>query len=418
MASAPKVTVTGVIESGDVDCFRLQRRRGERLAAEVEAIRLGGSLFDAVLTILGPDGKPLASVDDTPLFRQDPFATIVAPVDGVYTIQVRESSFEGDESSRYALHVGAFPRPPFVYPAGGRAGQAMSVQFGGDAAGEFENETKLPAGLQGDWPLFASQQGLTSPTGNPFRVSPCDNVLEREPNDNSSAGGAAARLPVAFNGMLQRAGDSDHFRFLSPAGAAWVFEAFAERLGSPADTVLTIFDERGSVIAANDDGESHDSRLTFHAPSEGEYVLRVTDKRGAGGVGWVYRVEVSEALPSLHAFMPRPNRMSQERQAVAVPRGNRVVALLGVQRAGVSGEVRLDAEGLPPGVAASETRLPSDQFWQPVVFEAASDAPLGGSLTGLKASGTVDGKPIAGSFVQTVDLVAGSADTLFHAVTV
>src|SRR5262245_59438102 len=130
MPVRPNVTVAGVLESGDVDCFQISLRRGDRLAAEVEGIRLGGSLLDTVLTLFGPDGKPIITVDDTSLFHQDPFATIVAPVDGDYVIQVRETNFEGDENSRYALHIGTFPRPAYVYPAGGHAGQTTKVRFG------------------------------------------------------------------------------------------------------------------------------------------------------------------------------------------------------------------------------------------------------------------------------------------------
>src|SRR5262245_39450769 len=70
------VTVLGVLESGDVDCYQISVRRGERLSAEVEAVRLGGALLDTVLTIFGPDQKPIVTVDDTPLFHQDPFVSI------------------------------------------------------------------------------------------------------------------------------------------------------------------------------------------------------------------------------------------------------------------------------------------------------------------------------------------------------
>src|SRR5262245_43785482 len=42
---AANVTITGVLESGDVDDFRLTLRRGDRLAAEIEAMRLGGRML-------------------------------------------------------------------------------------------------------------------------------------------------------------------------------------------------------------------------------------------------------------------------------------------------------------------------------------------------------------------------------------
>src|SRR5262245_5131964 len=192
------VTVAGVLESGDVDCFEISLRRGDRLAAEVEAIRLGGSMLDTVLTIFGPDGKPVATVDDTPLFHQDPCATILAPADGKYVVQVRETNFDGDENSRYALHIGTFPRPAYAFPAGGPAGQAIRVRFGGDAVGSREQEIQLPKAAQGDFRLFASQNGLAAPTPNPFRVSPFANVLEAEPNDEASGlRTVTTTLPIA-----------------------------------------------------------------------------------------------------------------------------------------------------------------------------------------------------------------------------
>jgi hypothetical protein len=107
---ALNVTVSGVIEEGDVDSFQVTLHRGQRLAAEVEALRLGGPMLDTVLTVFGPDDKPIVSVDDTALFRQDPFVTIVAPADGQYVVQVRSTNFDGDQNSRYALHLGSFPR--------------------------------------------------------------------------------------------------------------------------------------------------------------------------------------------------------------------------------------------------------------------------------------------------------------------
>src|SRR5262245_43471618 len=213
------VTVAGVLESGDVDCFEISLRRGDRLAAEVEAVRLGGSMLDTVLTIFGPDGKAITTVDDTPLFHQDPCATIFALADGKYVVQVRETNFDGDENSRYALHIGTFPRPAYVFPAGGPAGQAIRLRFGGDAAGAWEQEIQLPEGPQEDFRLFAAQNGLAAPTPNPFRVSPFANVLEAEPNDDPNGlRGAITRLPIAFNGILGRTGDVDCFEFESAAG--------------------------------------------------------------------------------------------------------------------------------------------------------------------------------------------------------
>ncbi len=416
---AANVTIAGVVAAGDVDCFQIELRRGDRLAAEVEGVRLAGALLDTVLTVYGPDGKQVVSVDDTPLFRQDPFLTLMAPEDGRYTVQMRETNYDGDDNSRYALHLGSFPRPAFVYPAGGPAGQALTVRFGGDATGDFDRELRLPDSPGDRSGVYAIENGLAAPTSNPFRVSSFGNVLEAEPNDSPRhAASAIARLPVAFNGVLERAGDVDCFRFAVAEGDRYQFETFASRLGSPLDSVISIVDAAGNLIVSNDDDGTHDSRLIFVAPQAGEFVLCVTDKRGEGGRNFVYRVEASQPGPRLVSFLPRPDRKSQDRQAIVVPRGNRVLAMLGTQRSGLEGDVRLAAKGLPAGVSLAEAIVPADRFTVPMVIESQADTPLGGSLAELRATATAGGHEVAGGFVQVVDLVAGSADALFQAMEV
>ncbi len=413
------VTITGIIEAGDVDSFGITLRKGECLSAEVQGVRLGGAMLDTVLTVLGPDGKKVVSVDDTSLFRQDPFVTLIAPADGLYVVQVRETNFDGDENSRYALHLGTFPRPAFVYPLGGQAGQPMTVRFGGDARGTFEQEIRLPQSTDGIYGLFAERTGLLSPTPHPVRVSTFANILESEPNDDPpSAGSAAVDLPIAFNGILERPGDKDGFRFRTAKGVVWQFEAFASRLGSPLDSVISISEGTGRILVSNDDDGTHDSRLIFTAPHEGEYLLTVADKRGQGGENFVYRVEAAERRPRVSAFLPRPNRLSQERQAIVVPRGNRVAALIGVQRTGFDGEVHLAARGLPPGVSFSETNISAEFFRVPVVIEAYAEASLGAALVEVQATAEAGSGTVTGSFVQVIDLVAGSADALFTSVAV
>lgn len=408
------VTVAGVVESEDVDSYRVTLKRGERLAAEAEAVRLGGSLLDTAITVLGPDGDTLAVVDDGPLFRQDPFATIVAPRDGDYLVQVRETNSEGDENSRYALHLGTFPRPSSVYPAGGQAGQTLQVHMVGDAGGEFIQQVKLPALPDMGFELFATKDGHMSPTPHPFRVSSFPNVLEHEPNDDAFPERSPVALPVALNGVIQRPGDVDHFWFQAEGSQTWHLEMFADRLGSPLDAVISVANAAGEILEASDDYASHDGRIVFPVPESGKYCLRVTDKRSAGGPLFVYRVEATPRQPQLTAFTLRPNRLSQEHQSVSVPRGNRVLAYLGVQRVGVPGSVELSAGHLPNGVTMSGGRVAEDQFWTPVVIEAAADAPIAGRLVEVEAIGQVNGRSIYGHFAQVVDLVNGPGDALYQ----
>ncbi len=123
-------TVSGVIDSGDVDAFAVPLRKGQRLSAEVQAVRLGGEMTDAVLSISAPDGRSIVEVDDTAIARQDPFASIIAEVDGVYTVAVRDTAYGGGPANTYALHLGEFPRPIAVFPPGA-VGAADAIEVPG-----------------------------------------------------------------------------------------------------------------------------------------------------------------------------------------------------------------------------------------------------------------------------------------------
>ena len=121
------VTVSGVASSEDVDYYVVEAKKGERIAVEVEGMRLGTTQFDPYVAILDSKRFELASADDSPLLVQDCLATAVAPEDGKYFIEVRESSYAGNGNCRYRMHVGTFPRPTAVYPAGGKIGEEIEV---------------------------------------------------------------------------------------------------------------------------------------------------------------------------------------------------------------------------------------------------------------------------------------------------
>ena len=114
-------TVNGVAENEDVDYFVVEAKKGERISAEVEGIRLGITLFDPYVAIMDAKRFELASSDDAALIWQDGFASIVAPEDGKYIIQVRESAYAGNGNCLYRLHVGDFPRATATVPAGRQA---------------------------------------------------------------------------------------------------------------------------------------------------------------------------------------------------------------------------------------------------------------------------------------------------------
>ena len=400
------VTVTGIVTSEDVDLFKVAMGKGERLAVEVEALRLGTTLFDPYIAILDSKRFELAAVDDAPLVKQDGVLSIVTPEAGDYFVLVRESSYGGNGNCRYRMHIGSFPRPTAVYPAGGQVGQTTKVTFVGDATGDAPFDVQAPSGVTDAFGVYAEDEGGVSPSSIPFRVSEFGNSLEQEPN-NDFANATTVELPNAFNGIISEPGDIDVFRFMAKKGQVFDVECFARRARTGLDPVVNIYYGDGRGIAGNDDSRGPDSYIRFTVPVDGEYLIRVTDHLQRGQPDYVYRLEFLPLKASLSLSIPRIDRYSQTRQTVYVPRGNRYAVLVNASRANFGGEITLEGNELPAGMSMDFRPMAANLSSMPVVFEATADAEVGGKL--MKFVGRhVDAKTgITGHFQNNADFVLG-----------
>ncbi len=87
------VTVLGVVDNEDVDHFVIDAKKGDRITAELEGLRLGYTFFDPYVAILNSERFEISRSDDNALLSQDCLCQVIAPADGKYIVQVRESSF-------------------------------------------------------------------------------------------------------------------------------------------------------------------------------------------------------------------------------------------------------------------------------------------------------------------------------------
>ena len=365
------VTVQGVVDNEDVDYFAVECKKGQRLSAEVEGMRLGGTFFDPYVAILDSKRFELAACDDAPMLGQDCAASIIVPADGTYVIQVRESAYGGNGACQYRLHVGTFPRPAAVVPAGGKLGEEVEVTFLGDPAGPFKQKIKLPATPDVKFGLFPQDAAGVCPSPVPFRLSEFGNVIVAEGNNTPQTGTPVPALPAALNGVIAKPGEVDYYRFNAKKGQTFDVHCFARRLGSPLDSVMTVGVVGGGVIASNDDAVGPDSYFRFTAPEDKEYYLSVTDHLKNGGPTYFYRVEFLPVEAKAVVSIPKVALYSQERQTIAVPKGNRMATLVNVARADFGGDLVMGADGLPAGVTLNAENMPANLDTVPVVFEAA-----------------------------------------------
>ncbi len=438
------VSVAGVIDNEDQDFFVVEAKKGQRITAEIEGMRLGGVAFDPYVAILDEKRFELSASDDTALLKQDSVASIIAPHDGKYIIQVRESAFGGSADSYYRLHVGTFPRPRVVYPLGGQVGQKLAVKFIGDVKGTFEQTIQLPEKPDADFMLFAEQDGQTPPSGNHFRVVDFPNVMEVEPNDSMKTATAYnGPLPVAFNGIISSSSadpktaggvesksasaevkyqDTDYFKFVAKKGQVLEVNVYARRLRSPLDSVLTVYNSAGAQIATNDDSGGPDSYVRLNVPADGDYFVRVRDHLRAAGDQYAYRVEITPVQPAITMAIPNFSvNYSQERNAVPIPHGNLYATLIRIQRADVAGgPLALSGLNLPAGVKMTAMNIEPGVDTVPVLFEATPASKVSGSLVELQAT-PPDAKAAAGihsAFKQVIELVTNGNQQAFYTASV
>jgi hypothetical protein len=112
IASLP-VVMNGQILDGDRDYFRFHAAAGQTIVAEVQARALLPFLadavpgwFDPIVAVYAADGKQLAFADDF-RFNPDPILIFRAPVEGDYTLELRDVIYRGRGDFIYRLKLGS-----------------------------------------------------------------------------------------------------------------------------------------------------------------------------------------------------------------------------------------------------------------------------------------------------------------------
>ncbi|MBL9091237.1 MAG: hypothetical protein JNL96_08430, partial [Planctomycetaceae bacterium] len=115
-----------------------------------------------------------------------------------------------------------------------------------------------------------------------------------------------------------------------------------------------------TMYYANDDDALRklgaDSRLTFTAPADGAYVVRVSDVRGFGGDHFNYRLSIRKPMPDFVV------RLSANAPSVSAG-GGAAISVNAERIDGFEGEIAIDVGALPPGYTIS----------QPITIEAGHD---------------------------------------------
>lgn len=210
-----------------------------------------------------------------------------------------------------------------IFPRGGQLGTeveisiqgkylggAYEIRFSGTGvAGKVldasESQVNVLVHISPDAPVGRRDLRVLTPRGSfvqVFEVGGLPEQMEVEPNDDWSKASLLS-LPVVVNGRIS-AVDYDHFRIRASAGQVLVFDLNSSRNGTRFDAVLSILDEKGKEVAAQDDYYfDKDPHVEHHFAQAGEYIVRVNGFREAGSAFSEYRLLMGE-LPSLSHVFP------------------------------------------------------------------------------------------------------------------
>jgi hypothetical protein len=404
MQVAPNTTVNGSLGSDSEDYFRVAVKSGQRLAVEVDSVRIadrgyGGSEFDLAVRILNADGREIASNDDNPLHLQDPVIATKFDYDGDAFVVV-ERSVNQPQQTPYAIHIGTHRRALVAFPPGGQSGKKQTFRMIGDPGGEFAVDLAIPEAA-GDFEFFGD-----APSAVTLRSSPFANLLE-------SADGSETLvpiLPIALNGIIDLHDDIDRFRFKATKDQPLHLRVFSAALGSPIDPIMRLRNAAGEIELLADDsslpdrdvfGTSYragggrpeilDPSVIWTPKADGDYILEIADGSGAGGSTGVYRVEIQAPRKLVQTVLwSRTFDWTESTRVtgLAIPQGGRWtvnVSLPSGQWDRPEGEFDLIANGLPDGVRLVSPRIkPGVSLW-PVQFVADSKAKPGGAVITLAA---------------------------------
>jgi hypothetical protein len=180
--------------------------------------------------------------------------------------------------------------------------KAAEVPNGQDAKRVGDTQVEFEITLPPDMPVgrlpfhLVTVDGVTA-TRELLVVDATSRADEKEPNNGfGEAQQIQAGIPI--RGAIQEDKDVDVYRVNVTAGRKISCAIFAAESGALLDPVLTIFDERGNILAATDDsGDSRDSRTFFTPAITGACFVAVNDANDRGGPWHTYTLEIREALP-------------------------------------------------------------------------------------------------------------------------
>ncbi len=382
----------GRFREAEVDTFSIEVKAGQRVSFEAVGNRLGKEV-DPLLTIRDARGKFVVQRDNDPgLYFDFRFEHHFAAA-GTYTVEVRDSRYQGHEHGFYVLRMGRFPAARVAVPAALQPGKRAKLHLP-ELKEALEGEA--PTGqLAGPVSMALRRAGDEGSTWLPVEVGDAEPAVATA-DATTAAKGTPAKVPGQLCGVLAKRGERQFFRIELAKGQAIHATGHGRWLNSSIDLDLALTDDTGRLLRRADEGPDETVRLDFTAPKAGTYCLAVRDQARDGGPACAYRVEVREGA--------RGPVVMAEVEGLTVPRGTHQPVPLTVTRNGYAGPIALTLSGAPAGVALEPREVPEGVTSLVCKLSAGGAAPLGLHTVQVWAQPT-KGVSISKALVRTRPMV-------------
>ncbi len=371
------VCINGRLDKrGAADLFSFALSKGQTLCARVEAYALG-SLADPELELRDDQGTLVASAHDAR--NLDPVLLYTAPRAATYAIQIAgyshppaaDVNFVGGDSIIYRLQLTNTATTLRAFPAAVSRKQKTRLELRGTnmpkaAFHEYDASTLRPE------PAIQRIALPNALTAMEVIVADVPILTEAEPN-NDREHATKLGAPACIAGRIESGEDADCFAFDAKKGSAWSVRVHSRSLGLPLNAHAAVLDASGKELAtSNDSTEFEDAQISFKAPADGNYMIKVTDLFAKGGADAEYVLRV---LPAMEDF----DLAITSKPVLSIEAGKTLEIKAKVKRlAGYSGELVARAQNLPAGVMCADVDAPKkDGAEITLKLEAAANAPPG-----------------------------------------
>jgi hypothetical protein len=381
-------TISGQLnEAREMDYYALDLRRGQRITIRCASFSGNDRHFFPRLRVLDASGRAIARNEGHEGFEA--LLDFTAQADGKVLIVVDDLFSRGSAEMVYRLRINEAPYDAALFPAGVRRGLKVSAELVGQNAQSPAIE--LAASADG---ALGVRRASTARGEFPFIVGDYPEVVRR-PEDPAPR----ITLPTSLNGRLVNPGQRDLFLVeVAPGdvGKTFSFEAFAGRIGSPAELKILLIegdrsrndrtpllDSEGKPNAYSGKFDTNwpayklgaqlygrDERFDVSFPRAGTYALEVGDANGRCGPGYVYRIQVGPAEPDFSVAITPDNPKVQPGSSV-------YLELHPLRRYEIDAPIEVTFPELPAGITASRGVVRPGQGRSFIVLSASPDTKPG-----------------------------------------